>query len=116
VSAGKYRHLIRLQVPGETEGPLGPQPGGWVDWEPEPGQGVDIPAEVVPLSGRDFIAAGEKQSEVSARIEIRYLPGVVDTMRVLFDEQIYAIAAVLPDPTARRHLTLMVSAGVTDGR
>lgn len=116
MSAGKYRHHIRLQVQGETAGPLGPQPSAWTDWEPGPGQGADIPAEVVPLSGRDFIAAGEKQSEVSARIEIRWLPGVVDTMRVLFDGQLYAIAAVLPDPTARRHLTLMVSAGVTDGR
>ena len=116
MGAGKYRHRIRLQVQTETTGPLGPQPATWTDWEPEPGQGADIPAEVVPLSGRDFIAAGEKQSEVSARIEIRWLPGVLDTMRVLFDGQVYAIAAVLPDPTARRHLTLMVSAGVTDGR
>ncbi len=117
MSAGKYRHRIRLQQKGQaTTGPLGPIPGAWADWEPEAGQGADIPAQVVPLSGRDFIAAGEKQSEVTARIEIRWLPGVVDTMRVLFDGEVYAIAAVLPDSTARRHLTLMVSKGVTDGQ
>lgn len=117
MSAGKYRHLIRLQAKGAgTEGPLGPIPGAWADWEPEAGQGADIPAEVVPLSGRDFIAAGEKQSEVSARIEIRWVPGVLDTMRVQFDGEPYAIVAVLPDSTARRHLTLMVSKGVTDGQ
>lgn len=116
MSAGKYRQRIRLQAKGlGTTGPLGPIPGAWNDWEPSPGV-VDIPAEVVPLSGRDFIAAGEKQSEVTARIEIRWLPGVKDTMRVLFDGELYAIAAVLPDPTARKHLTLMVSKGVTDGQ
>ena len=116
MSASKYRQRIRLQVKGDsTIGPIGPIPGVWADWEPSPGV-VDIPAEVVPLSGRDFIAAGEKQSEVTARIEVRWLPGVKDTMRVLFDGEVYAIAAVLPDPTARRHLTLMVSKGVTDGQ
>lgn len=116
MSASKYRQRIRLQLKGEgTTGPLGTIPGSWADWEPSPGV-VDIPAQVVPLSGRDFIAAGEKQSEVTARIEIRWLPGVLDTMRVLFDDEVYAIAAVLPDPTARRHLTLMVSKGVTNGQ
>ena len=109
--------MIRLQAKGAgTEGPLGPIPGAWADWEPEAGQGADIPAEVVPLSGRDFIAAGEKQSEVSARIEMRWVPGVLDTMRVQFDGESYAIVAVLPDSSARRHLTLMVSKGVTDGQ
>ena len=37
---------------------------------------------------------------------------VLDTMRVLFDGQVYEIAGVLPDPTARRYLTLALTTGV----
>jgi len=48
-------------------------------------------------------------------MEIPYLPGVLGTMRVLFDGQVYAIRAVLPDPSARSHINLMVDSGVSDG-
>lgn len=48
-------------------------------------------------------------------MEIPYLPGLLNTMRVMFDGQVYAIRAVLPDPTARSHINLMVDAGVSDG-
>ena len=36
-------------------------------------------------------------------------------MRVVFDSQNYQIHAVLPDPTNRKWLTLMVERGVNDG-
>jgi hypothetical protein len=36
-------------------------------------------------------------------------------MRVLFDGATYEIVAVLPDPTGRGHLTLMLATGVNDG-
>ena len=66
-----------------------------------------IPAEVVPLSGREFMAAQAVQNAVTARIVIRHVPGLAADMRVLHDERAYNIIAVLPDPTGRRHLTLM---------
>lgn len=83
---------------------------GWVDFA------AGVPASVIPLSGREFVSAGELQGEVQARVTIRWMDGVLDTMRILFDDDVYAIKAVLPDPTARRHITLMVSEGVGDGQ
>lgn len=106
---GKYRHRITLQEDRVIRDPLGGEQKDWVDWR------KDLPAEVVPLSGREFTAASAEHGEVTARMEVPYLPGVAATMRVLFDGQVYAIRAVLPDSTARRHITLMVDAGVTDG-
>jgi len=106
---GKYRHRITLQEFAAVRDPLGGDSKDWRDWS------KDVPAEVVPLSGREFTAASSEHGEVTARMEIPYLPGVENTMRVLFDGQVYAVRAVLPDPTARRHLTLMVDAGVSDG-
>lgn len=107
--AGKYRHRIELQEFVAVRDPLGGDAKKWRRWR------QDLPAEVVPLSGREFTAASAEHGQVTARIEIPYLPGVLSTMRVLFDGQEYAIRAVLPDPTARGHITLMVDAGVSDG-
>ena len=107
--AGKYRHRIALQVQEPVRDPLGGVELEWVDWK------ADVPAEVVPLSGREFVAASAEHGQVTARMEIPYLPSVLNTMRAVFDGQHYAIRAVLPDPTARGHITLMVDAGLSDG-
>ncbi len=72
----------------------------------------DVPAEVVPLSGREFIAAGAEQAGVVARVTIRRLEGVLPSMRIRHLGLVYNILQVLPDPTFRRHLTLMVESGV----
>ena len=65
------------------------------------------PAEVWPLSGREYIAAQAEQAGVTTKITIRYQAGIEPAMRVTHDGKTYNIRAVLPDPTARRHLTLM---------
>ena len=76
---------------------------------------TDEPAEVVPLSGKEFIQSAANQAAVDARMTIRWRSGVLPTMRVVFDSQNYSIHAVLPDPTNRKWLTLMVERGVNDG-
>jgi SPP1 family predicted phage head-tail adaptor len=70
-----------------------------------------VPADIVPLSGREFMAAQATQSLVTARITIRYQPGITPAMRLRHGADTYNIEAVLPDPSARRHLTLMCSTG-----
>lgn len=70
-----------------------------------------VPADIVPLSGREFVAAQATQNQVTARITIRYQPGIVPAMRLRHGTDTYNIEAVLPDPTLRRHLTLMCSTG-----
>lgn len=76
---------------------------------------VDEPAEVVPLSGKEYIAAGATQAVVDTRMTIRWRSGIEAAMRIVFDGQNYNVAAVLPDPSNRRWLTLMVQRGVNDG-
>ena len=65
------------------------------------------PAEVWPLSGREYIAAQAEQAGVTTKITVRYQAGIEPAMRITHDGKTYNIKAVLPDPTARRHLTLM---------
>ena len=65
------------------------------------------PAEVWPLSGREYIAAQAEQASVTTKITVRYQAGIEPAMRITHDGKTYNVRAVLPDPTARRHLTLM---------
>jgi len=74
----------------------------------------DVPAEIVPMSGRQFVAAQAVQSGVTTRIMIRFCD-VDPTMRVNHGGVIYNIKAVLPDPTLARHINLMCETGVSYG-
>lgn len=75
----------------------------------------DVPAEIVPLSGREFVAAQAMQSLVTTRMTIREIPGVLPAMRVSHGSQLYNIRAVLPDPTLARHITLICEIGANSG-
>lgn len=99
---GRLRHRITIQRKQIDQDPdTGEMVLSWQDFA------ANEPASVVPLSGREFIQSQANQSEVTVRIMIRYFPGVDSTHRILFDGGIYSIETVLPDTTARRHLTLM---------
>ncbi|MWK58713.1 phage head closure protein [Pseudomonas otitidis] len=111
MEAGRLRHRVAFQQLLDQQDPQSGDPvKAWVTvWD-------RVPAAIEPLSARDFIAAKAAQSEVSARITIRYRPGVSSSMRILHGTKVYAIAGVLPDPkSGREYLTLPVSEGVRDG-
>ena len=109
MEATKLRHRIDIEEPTQTRDAWGGVVETWTTFL------ECVPAEVVPLSGREFMAATAEHAGVTARITIRYQEGVTAAMRVVFDGAAYNIKAVLPDPTARRHLTLMVETGVRYG-
>jgi len=114
IKAGKLRHRVTLQAPGLTQDPVsGEMVPGWADW---PVAGAKHWASIEPLSARDFIAAQANQSEITARIVIRYREGILPTMRILHRGKVYAIQGVLPDAdSGLEYITLPVSEGVKDG-
>ncbi|SOQ06547.1 phage head closure protein [Pseudomonas syringae group genomosp. 3] len=111
--AGRLRHRIDIQDRTFTQDRNTGEmvPGPWVTtWE-------DCPAEIKPLSTRDFVQAQAAQAEITARIVIRYRPGVTSSMRAVHGETIYTLTGppLADDGSGREYLTLMVSAGVRDG-
>lgn len=107
VASGKLRHKVQLQEQQITQDPVtGEMVTTW-DTIAEPW------AEVVPMSGREFLAASAEQSEVRGRIVIRYREDVDASMRFVYRGRYYNILAVLPDAeSGREHMTCMVSEGV----
>lgn len=111
--AGRLRHRIDIQRKvternPETGALLGES---WETvWE-------KCPAAVEPLSSREFIAAKAEQIEATGRMVIRYRPGVLATMRILYRGQIYTIVGPpLADAiSGKDYLSILVSTGVNNG-
>jgi SPP1 family predicted phage head-tail adaptor len=114
--APRLRHRVDIQEQGfDVDTETGAQvPGEWVSIrttdEPEL-----FPAEVVPMSGREFVASNALTSGVTTRITLRRRDGLTASMRVVHDGIAYNIKAVLPDPTLRHHVALMCESGVNLG-
>lgn len=111
LAAGRLRHRVTIEQKVTTRDPdTGAPITAWQTWA------ANVAAEVAPLSVKEFLAAQQLQSEVSARITIRYRSGVLATMRIRFKGQIYNIAGALPDAVSGlEYLTLPVSQGTNDG-
>lgn len=107
VASGDLRHKVQLQ---EKQIAQDPDTGEMVTtWATV----ANVWAQIVPLSGREFLAASAEQSEVRSRIVIRYRDDVTAAMRIVYRGKYHAILAVLPDAeSGREHLTLMVAEGV----
>lgn len=112
LEAGKLRWRITIQKQAIVQNPqTGEQVTTWEDFK------TSIPASIEPLSAREFIQAAAVQSRVTARVVIRYVSGILPSMRILNGSEIYNIEGVLPDKvTGREYLTLPVSAGVNEGQ
>lgn len=109
---GRMRHLIEIQRRALVQDPATGEMVGqaWVKF-------AKVYSSIEPLSTREFVEAQANQSEFTARIVIRYRPGVLDTMRVLHGDTVYAIKGppLADKESGREYLTLMVAAGVSDG-
>ena len=107
VASGKLRHKVQLQDEQIAQDPdTGEMVKTWATI-------ATLWAEIVPLSGREFLAASAEQSEVRSRITIRYREDVTAAMRVVYRGKYFNILAVLPDAeSGKEHLTLMTGEGV----
>lgn len=109
LASGKLRHRVALQEFAETINSFGEREKYWAHV-------ASVWAEVAPLSAKEFIAAQQGQSEISARITIRYRPDVKPEMRIVFRGKYYNIQGVLTDPVSGlEYITLPCSEGANEG-
>ena len=103
LSAGTLRHRITIErqdnVQAEDTGAI---VTGWTELA------ASVPASVEPVSGRDYIAAAQAGSSITARITVRYRSNLNASMRIRHGNTIYRIKAILPDPNSGKEwLTLL---------
>lgn len=81
---GELRHRITIQRPVTAQDlETGATTTNWV------AVATNIAAAIKPVSVREFVAAQAMQSQVTARIVIRYMPGLTAQMRILHGSRIY---------------------------
>lgn len=71
--------------------------------------------QVQPVTGREYVASGGVQNEVTHRIYIRHHATVDDSWRAVNDGKVYSIKAVLNENNRDRMITLMCTQGVAEG-
>ena len=100
MKAGKLDQRVTL----EQLVAIGDSWGGIVEaWAPL----MSVWAAVEPLVGREYLAAQAAQSEVTARVTMRYRPGITAQDRVIHEGTIYNIVSVIDVRSQGRELVLM---------
>lgn len=116
--SGQFRHQVTLLRRVDNQAP-----SGQVTHSYEPIE--TVMARVIPVSGREYFAAAQVQSEITTKIHIRWRSDVDETCRVKHEIDhsvspawfdMYDIKAALPDEkTGRRELVLMCTKNPADG-
>ena len=116
--AHRLRHRVTIQEQQrDQDSETGEIVTSWDTVMLDDGTELDaLPAEVLTGPGRELLAAGAKQAETTARINLRWFPGLLPTMRILWDGRIYNITSIETDATGRREWRLRCSDGLTDGQ
>jgi SPP1 family predicted phage head-tail adaptor len=99
-NAGSYRHPITFQKQSVTTNDYGEKLSVWEDV-------ITVKAGIYPISGKDYISAVEVNSEVTTKINLRYVPGITDDMRVKFGDRLFTVIAVMNFQEMNKELQLM---------
>ena len=105
--SGRLRHRLILQSKAETRDSYG---ATLITWDTV----ATVWGAIEPLSGKEYFAQQEVQSESKVRIVIRYYSGVLPSWRVSHGGLYYDIEDVLNHDTRNRQLTLMCRQGVSE--
>lgn len=88
INPGEFRHVIKFQKQSDQQNSYGENNDNWVDV-------MNTRAGIYPMSGKEFFVAETVNSEVSHKINMRYMPGITPDMRIMFGERAFSIVSVI---------------------
>jgi SPP1 family predicted phage head-tail adaptor len=105
--AGRMHERIDLQSKVVTRDALGAEVVTWSTVH-------TVNAEAQPLSGREYVAMRQAQSDISIRFRLRYLPGISTGMRVVWRLRAYDIIEAINVRARDAELELLCSGDAGD--
>lgn len=112
----RLRHRVHIQYPDEAQDEeSGEMVTTWKTLKVGGRSMSSVPAEVLTGPGRESRGSQAVQAETDARINMRWFPGLDQTMRILWDGRIYNIGGMATDVTGRKEWRLTCAEGVNDG-
>jgi SPP1 family predicted phage head-tail adaptor len=106
--AGQMRNRIVVQRPATGKDTEGNVQRDWLDVE-------KLWSKREDLSGRELEAAQSLHAEITTRFTIRFRADFDATMRIVYQDQIYGIQAILDRTGLRNELQLLCSTGLNNG-
>lgn len=103
IDPGKMRHRVTFQsFSGAVDSfgdPLQGDDSQWADV-------ATLWAAIAPVSGKEFYAAQQSQSEVSHKVRCRYRAGLTTAMRIKYGSRLFKILSVID--WEERHESLLI--------
>jgi SPP1 family predicted phage head-tail adaptor len=91
INPGEFRHIITFQKKSDGQNSYGEVSKNDSDWT----NVVTVRAGIYPISGKEFYAAETVNSEVSHKVNLRYIPGITPDMRIKFGARTFKIFSVI---------------------
>lgn len=110
--SGKLRHVVTIQqrTSGSPQRTATGQPDtAWATFQ------AGVPCSIEPISGREYFTQAQVQGEVTHRLRMRYLAGVLPSMRVLYGSRVFDIVAVMNLEERNVEMHLMCVEGPSNG-
>ncbi len=98
--AGKLRHQITIERLTQGQDEYGAPSGSW---EPV----GTFAASIEPLTGREYLAAFAIQSEVTTRLRLRFVPGILPSDRATYRGITYDVLSIINREMRNIELELM---------
>lgn len=88
INPGELRHRITIQKLNNSQNEYGEISKLWEDI-------LNVRAGIYPISGKEFFAAETVNSEITHKVKIRYIEGIMPNMRIKFNNRIFSIESVI---------------------
>jgi SPP1 family predicted phage head-tail adaptor len=100
INAGELNKKITIEYQSKTLNDCGFEAITWTVL-------ASVWSKITPLSGREFFAAQQAQSEASVKILTRYRSGIDTTMRFKFGNKYYYILSIQNVDEANKELVFL---------
>lgn len=100
MKAGEMRNPLVIQEPINTQNDYGETIQTWREF-------ASVNGSVKPSSAREFWRASQQVADATHGVTIRYLPGVLPTMRILYGSRVLNIISVLDNEERHAELNLI---------
>lgn len=101
IRIGEMRHRVSIQKQTKSRDGFGDPKDVWREV-------VSRRSSVEPLVGREFFAAQERGAKVTTKLRMRYVAGVVPSMRIVWDNRWFDIVSA-QQVKGKKHELLIIA-------
>ena len=101
INAGEFKHVVTIQdQTGSTNSYGEATDEDWTDFS-------KTRAGIYPISGREFFFCFQVNSEITHKVNMRYISGVKPNMRIKFNDRFFEIISVINFQEGNKLLQLL---------